>query len=110
MSSEINIMQKLEEQVKEHKILLYMKGSPKLPQCGYSSKVVQILAQCGERFAYVDVLTNPQIRASLPEFANWPTFPQLWINGELIGGCDIVSDLFESNQLQPMLEAAGNSG
>ncbi len=106
MSSEKEILENIKGQVTGHNILLYMKGSPKLPQCGFSAKVVQILAQCGQQFAYVDVLSNPDIRRYLPKYANWPTFPQLWINGELIGGCDIVSELFTNGELQSMLEQA----
>ena len=79
-------IEKIERQVKENPILLYMKGSPKLPSCGFSAQAVQALSSCGERFAYVDILQNPDIRAELPKYANWPTFPQLWVDGELVGG------------------------
>jgi monothiol glutaredoxin len=65
---------------------------------------------CGERFAYVDVLSNPEIRANLPAYANWPTFPQLWVKGELIGGCDIVVEMYESGELQPLIKEAAGSG
>ena len=82
----MDITETIENQVKENKILLYMKGSPNLPQCGFSAKTVQALMACGEKFAYVDVLSNPEIRENLPKFANWPTFPQLWVEGELVGG------------------------
>ncbi len=75
----MDITETIENQVKENKILLYMKGSPNLPQCGFSAKTVQALMACGEKFAYVDVLSNPEIRENLPKFANWPTFPQLWV-------------------------------
>jgi monothiol glutaredoxin len=69
---------------------------------------VEALMQCGERFAYVDILSNPEIRASLPQYANWPTFPQLWIGGELVGGCDIITEMFEKGELQTLTkEAAG---
>lgn len=73
---------KIQRQIAENPILLYMKGSPKLPSCGFSAQAVQALSACGERFAYVDILQNPDIRAELPKYANWPTFPQLWVDGE----------------------------
>ena len=86
-------IEKIQRQIAENPILLYMKGSPKLPSCGFSAQAVQALAACGERFAYVDILQNPDIRAELPKYANWPTFPQLWVDGELVGGCDIVIEI-----------------
>ena len=89
----------------ENPIILYMKGSPDMPQCGFSAQTVQALKACGKPFAYIDVLENPDIRATLPQFANWPTFPQLYINGELVGGCDIVLELYQSGELQQMIQA-----
>ena len=79
-------IEKIKQQIAENPILLYMKGSPKLPSCGFSSQASQALMACGEPFAYVDILLNPDIRAELPKYANWPTFPQLWVDGELVGG------------------------
>lgn len=103
----MDIIDTIKEQIESNSILLYMKGSPNQPQCGFSAQVVQALMACGERFAYVDILANPDIRTNLPKYANWPTFPQLWINGELIGGCDIVSEMFESGELQTLVKEAG---
>ena len=104
----MDIMEQIREQIENNPILLYMKGSPNQPQCGFSARTVQALMACGERFAYVDVLSNPDIRANLPQYANWPTFPQLWVKGELIGGCDIVSEMHESGELATLVkEAAG---
>ena len=80
-----------------------MKGSPKLPSCGFSSLASQALMGCGEKFAYVDILQNPDIRAELPKYAEWPTFPQLWIDGELIGGCDIIMEMYQQGELQPLV-------
>ncbi|MBD1389240.1 Grx4 family monothiol glutaredoxin [Neiella sp. HB171785] len=97
-------LDRIKKQIAENPILLYMKGSPKLPSCGFSSQAAQVLMQCGERFAYVDILQNPDIRAELPAYANWPTFPQLWIDGELIGGCDIIIEMFQQGELQPMIK------
>lgn len=100
----MDTLQQIEDQIKNNQIVLYMKGSPDIPQCGFSATAVNILMQCGKKFAYVDVLANPHIRAELPKYANWPTFPQLWINGELIGGCDIISEMFNSGELQAIIE------
>ncbi|CZF77775.1 glutaredoxin [Grimontia sp. AD028] len=97
---------KIKQQIEENAILLYMKGSPKLPSCGFSSQASQALMACGEKFAYVDILQNPDIRAELPIYAQWPTFPQLWIDGELIGGCDIILEMFQKGELQPLIKNA----
>ena len=97
---------RIKEQIAENPILLYMKGSPKLPSCGFSAQAVQALMSCGEPFAYVDILQNPDIRAELPKYANWPTFPQLWVDGELVGGCDIIIEMFQQQELQPLIETA----
>lgn len=93
----------IKDQIETNPILLYMKGSPQAPQCGFSAQSVQCLIACGERFAYVDILSNPEIRATLPGYANWPTFPQLYVDGELIGGCDIVVEMYHSGELQKLL-------
>ena len=98
-------VEKIKQQITENPIIVYMKGSPKLPSCGFSSQVAQVMINCGEQFAFVDILQHPDIRAELPKFANWPTFPQLWIEGELIGGCDIVTEMFQKGELQPMIKA-----
>jgi len=100
----MDIIDTIKEQIESNPILLYMKGSPNQPQCGFSARTVQALIQCGERFAYVDILSNPEIRANLPKYANWPTFPQLWVDGELIGGCDIVAEMAESGELQTLIK------
>lgn len=103
----MDIIDTIKEQIENNNILLYMKGSPNQPQCGFSAKTTQAIMACGERFAYVDILSNPEIRANLPQYANWPTFPQLWVKGELIGGCDIVTEMFESGELQSLIKEAG---
>lgn len=99
-------LEKIKSQISENTILLYMKGSPKFPSCGFSAQASQALMQCGEQFAYVDILQNPDIRAELPKYANWPTFPQLWVEGELVGGCDIILEMFQQGELQPLIKAA----
>lgn len=96
-------IEKIKKQIAENPIILYMKGSPKLPSCGFSSQASQALMQCGEPFAYVDILQNPDIRAELPVYAEWPTFPQLWVEGELVGGCDIILEMFQKGELQPLI-------
>ncbi|PCH61755.1 MAG: monothiol glutaredoxin, Grx4 family [SAR86 cluster bacterium] len=97
----------IKQQIESNNILLYMKGNPEQPQCGFSAQVTQLLMSCGQRFAYVDILSNPDIRSTLPKVSNWPTFPQLYIDGELVGGCDIITDLHEKGELQALVDAAG---
>ena len=100
----MDITETLKEQIESNPILLYMKGSPNQPQCGFSARTVQALMSCGQRFAFVDILSNPEVRANLPAYANWPTFPQLWVDGELIGGCDIVCDMFDKGELKTLVD------
>ncbi|HHQ4553198.1 Grx4 family monothiol glutaredoxin [Aeromonas allosaccharophila] len=97
-------IEKIKQQLADNPIIIYMKGSPKLPSCGFSAQASQALMSCGEPFAYVDILQNPDIRAELPKFANWPTFPQLWVEGELIGGCDIMIEMFQAGELQTLIK------
>lgn len=99
----------IRQQIADNPILLYMKGSPQAPQCGFSAQTVQCLMACGERFAYVDILSNPDIRATLPGYANWPTFPQLYVDGELVGGCDIITEMYQSGELEPLVKGAGQA-
>ncbi|MFP3019292.1 MAG: Grx4 family monothiol glutaredoxin [Arsenophonus sp.] len=99
----MTIIEKIERQIKENPILLYMKGSPKFPSCSFSDKAVQALSACSERFSYIDILQNPDIRSELPKYTNWPTFPQLWIDGELIGGCDIIIEMYQNGELQKII-------
>jgi monothiol glutaredoxin len=101
----MNTLDKIKQQVTSNKILLYMKGSPERPMCGFSARAVQCLNGCGVKFEHVDVLENPDIRQTLPQYANWPTFPQLYVNGELIGGCDIIVQLYQEGELQKIVQA-----
>ncbi len=103
----MSINERIESQLKEFPVLLYMKGNPDFPQCGFSSQVVNALKQCAAKFAYVNILEDPELRAGLKEYSDWPTFPQLYIQGELIGGSDIVVQMFESGELQKELQEAG---
>ena len=102
----MDIIETIKEQIANNTVLLYMKGSPNAPQCGFSSKASQALMACGEKFAYVDILQNPEIRANLPKYANWPTFPQLWVAGELVGGSDIITEMAADGSLQTMIKEA----
>jgi monothiol glutaredoxin len=102
MSIEVTIR----DQIKSHPVLIYMKGNPNQPQCGFSARATQILMSCGQKFAYVDILSNPDIRATLPAVSEWPTFPQLFVDGELVGGCDIMTEMFESGELKQLLDAS----
>jgi monothiol glutaredoxin len=102
----MEIIETIKGQIESNPIILYMKGSPNQPQCGFSARTVQSVMSCGERFAFVDILSNPEIRQNLPAYANWPTFPQLWVAGELVGGCDIVCEMFEKGELQSLITEA----
>ena len=104
MSQEV--LDTIRDQIANNPVILYMKGSPQAPQCGFSAQTVQCLMACGERFAYVDILANPAIRATLPGYADWPTFPQLYVEGELVGGCDIITEMYQSGELEPLIKAA----
>lgn len=94
----------IRNQIKENPVLLYMKGTPQFPQCGFSARAIEVLTQIGRPFAFVNILENSEIRATLPKIANWPTFPQLWINGELMGGSDIILEMYQSGELKPLVE------
>lgn len=102
----MSIMDAIKEQIEENPILLYMKGTPQQPQCGFSARTVQALMACGERFAYINILDNPEIRENLKTYSNWPTFPQLYVKGELVGGCDIVTEMYESGELKELVSSA----
>lgn len=96
-------IEKIKQQISENKILLYMKGTPSAPKCGFSARAAQCINACGVAFGYVDVLENPDIRQALPIYANWPTFPQLYVKGTLIGGSDIIAEMYEQGELEPLL-------
>ena len=102
----MDVMDKIDSAVKDNPVVIFMKGTPQIPQCGYSSRTAQALTACGEEFAHVNVLADPEIFQNLPRYANWPTFPQVYINGELIGGCDITLELYQKGELQKMVKEA----
>lgn len=99
----MDTLSRIKQQIEGYDLLLYMKGTPQFPQCGFSGQVVHLLKLCKAQFAYVNILENPDIRQTLPVYANWPTFPQLYVKGELIGGCDIVTEMYEKGELQELL-------
>ncbi len=102
----MDVLDRIRQQVENNPVVLYMKGTPQFPMCGFSSRAAEALKRCDVDFAYVNVLADPEIFENLPRFANWPTFPQLYIGGKLVGGCDITLELFEKGELKPMLEEA----
>ncbi len=102
----MDTIETIKQQISDNDILLYMKGAPNAPQCGFSMRASQAIMACGQRFAYVDILSHPEIRTELPKYANWPTFPQLWVKGELIGGCDIICEMGDNGELKTLLDEA----
>ena len=102
----MDVLERIRQQVEGNPIVLYMKGTPQMPMCGFSSRAAQALQACGVPFAYVNVLADREIFENLPRYANWPTFPQLYINGDLVGGCDITLELHEQGALKVMMEKA----
>ena len=102
----MDIKQQIEARLAENPVIIFMKGTPDFPQCGFSMKTAQALQSCDIEFGFVDVLAEPEMRANLPRYSNWPTFPQVFINGELVGGCDIVMDLYQKGELQKMTQKA----
>lgn len=99
----VDINERIEAQLKDNPVLLYMKGTPDFPQCGFSGQTVAALKSVGKPFAYVNIFEDPEIREGLKTYSNWPTFPQLYVNGELIGGCDIIIDMYQSGELKELL-------
>ncbi|MEO1133528.1 MAG: Grx4 family monothiol glutaredoxin [Cyanobacteria bacterium J06639_1] len=96
----------IQQQVTNNKVMLYMKGTPDFPQCGFSAATVQVLKSLGHPFAAINVLDDPEIRQGIKTFSNWPTIPQVYVNGEFIGGCDIVLEMNNRGELEPLLKAA----
>jgi len=101
------VFDRIQQEIQDNPVVLYMKGTPIFPQCGFSATVVQVLSHMGVKFKGVDVLTDPPLRDGIKQFSNWPTIPQLYVKGEFIGGCDIVREMFESGELQQVLTEKG---
>ena len=104
-----DVRKKIEDQIAENPVILYMKGTPQLPMCGFSMRTVEALKQCNQEFAYVNIIADPSIRETLPQLSDWPTFPQLYVEGELVGGCDITMELAENGELKKMIDKAAAS-
>ncbi len=102
----MDVLERIKQQVEGNPVVIFMKGTPKMPQCGFSSRAAQALMNCEREFAHVNVLMDPEIFENLPRYADWPTFPQIYINGELIGGCDITLELFQKGELKTMVQDA----
>ena len=100
------VMEQIKNTLNENPVVIFMKGTPDFPQCGFSMRTCQALRACDIEFSFVDVIAQPEIRESLPKFSDWPTFPQVFISGELIGGCDIVTQMHESGELQKLVDDA----
>ncbi len=102
----MDTQERIKQQIASDKIVLYMKGSPQFPQCGFSAKATQLLNACGAKFASYDVLSDPDIRQGIKQHSNWPTIPQLYVNGEFVGGCDIMTELYQKGELQKLVAKA----
>ncbi|CAN5284383.1 Grx4 family monothiol glutaredoxin [soil metagenome] len=102
----MEIKDRIQKQIYGDPVVLYMKGTPDFPQCGFSAQTVAALRACGAEFAHVNILEDPELRQALKSWSKWPTFPQLYVNGELIGGCDIAMEMYESGELKTLLDAA----
>jgi monothiol glutaredoxin len=101
------VIERIKQDIADNEVVLYMKGSPVFPQCGFSAAVVQILTNLGVRFKGIDVLTDPSLRQGIKEFSQWPTVPQLYVKGDFVGGCDIVREMYETGELEELLTERG---
>ena len=106
---EYTIIESIKTVIEENDVIIFMKGSPDAPQCGFSMRTSEALKACNAEFAYVDVLAEPDVRSNLPQYSNWPTFPQVFVKGEFVGGCDIVMEMFQKGELQTMIDATSES-
>ena len=102
--SENPVLARIKQEVEETPVVLFMKGTPMFPQCGFSAAVVQALSNLGVKFKGIDVLTDPSLREGIKQYANWPTIPQLYVKGEFVGGCDIVREMYDTGELQQLFE------
>lgn len=101
------VAERIKRDIEDNDVVLYMKGTPVFPQCGFSAAVVQVLSHMGVKFKGIDILVDPALRQGIKDFSNWPTIPQLYVKGEFIGGCDIVRDMYEQGELQGMFKEKG---
>jgi len=102
----MDVQESIKNVIEENDVIIFMKGSPEAPQCGFSARTTEALKACNADFAYIDILAEPEVRSALPQYSNWPTFPQLFVKGELVGGCDIIMEMYQSGELQPIIKAA----
>ena len=105
----MDAMDRIKQAIDGNAVVIFMKGSPQAPQCGFSMRASQALTACGVPYAHIDILADPEIRATLPQYSHWPTFPQIFVNGELVGGCDIVIEMFNKGELQKLTQAAATA-
>jgi monothiol glutaredoxin len=105
--ADATVTDRIKQDITDHQVVLYMKGTPVFPQCGFSAAVVQILTQLGVKFKGVDVLADPAVRQGIKEFSSWPTVPQLYVKGEFVGGCDIIREMYEAGELKDLFEESG---
>ena len=103
----MDVIQRIQEQLKSNPVVLYMKGTPDFPQCGFSAAAVRTLEACGASFGYVNIFEDPEPRDALKRYSNWPTYPQLYVKGELVGGSDILTEMFQKGELQQLLDESG---
>ena len=103
----MDVIERIQEQLKSNPVVLYMKGTPDFPQCGFSAAAVRTLEACGASFGYVNIFEDPELRDALKRYSNWPTYPQLYVNGELVGGSDIITEMFQKGELKTLLDEAG---
>jgi monothiol glutaredoxin len=101
------VFERIRQEIGQNDVVLYMKGSPVFPQCGFSAAVVQVLSELGVKFKGIDVLTDPSLRQGIKDFGQWPTIPQLYVKGEFVGGCDIIREMYSSGELQELLSSKG---
>jgi len=101
----MDVIDRIKEQLGSHKVVLYMKGTPDFPQCGFSGQVAQVMRACNAQYASFNIFEDQEVREALKEYSQWPTYPQLYINNELVGGCDIIMDLYNKGELQTKLAA-----
>ena len=103
----MDVIERIQEQLKSNPVVLYMKGTPDFPQCGFSAAAVRTLEACGASFGYVNIFEDPELREALKRYSNWPTYPQLYVSGELVGGSDIITEMFQKGELKTLLDEAG---
>lgn len=99
----MQVIDRIKDQLSSHSVVLYMKGTPDFPQCGFSGQVIQVMQACRAKFMHINIFEDPEVREALKEYSQWPTYPQLYIGGELVGGCDIIMDLYNKGELQKMI-------